>query len=81
MSKSKYEQERDANIKSIRDVFASLGINVLAETVNSALSKEQVGKWKALESEKPETMIPNLTLITSLTAKRIVIMMMTSILR
>jgi hypothetical protein len=55
MPKSKYERERDANIKSIQDVCASLGIDVLAEIVNSTLSKEQEGKGKALESEKPES--------------------------
>jgi hypothetical protein len=55
MPKSKYERERDVNIKSIQDVFASLGIDMLAKTINLALSKEKVGKGKALESEKPES--------------------------
>lgn len=55
MPKSKYEQDRDANIQRIQDVFESLGIAVLNETVSSVLSKEKVGKRKTLELEKPES--------------------------
>ena len=52
---SKYEQEREANIKRIQDVFESLGITVLHETVSSVLPKENVGKRKILEFDKPES--------------------------
>ena len=52
---SKYEQEREANIKRIQDVFESLGITVLHETVSSMLPKENVGKRKILEFDKPES--------------------------
>ena len=34
MTKSKYEQQRDENVQNIRDVFKSLGIEVLAQTVS-----------------------------------------------
>ncbi|PUZ50608.1 hypothetical protein GQ55_6G071100 [Panicum hallii var. hallii] len=55
MPKSKYEQDRDANIHRIQDIFESLGIAMLNETVSSVLSKQKVGKRKTLELEKPES--------------------------
>jgi hypothetical protein len=55
MTKSKYEQERDANIQKIQDVFKSLGIAVLAETISSVLSKEEPEQGKTLAEEKPES--------------------------
>jgi hypothetical protein len=55
MTESKYEGDRDANIQRIQDVFQSLGIAVLYETVSSMLSKAKVGKRKTLELESPES--------------------------
>ena len=39
MTKTKYEQERDANVKDIQEVLKSFGIAVLAQTVSDVFSK------------------------------------------
>jgi len=39
MTKTKYKQERDANVKAIQEVFKSFGILVLAQTVSDVFSK------------------------------------------
>lgn len=39
MKKTKYELERDAQVKKVQDVFESMGIAVLAQTVRDAFSK------------------------------------------
>jgi len=39
MAKTKYEQERDANVKAVQEVFKSFGIAVLAQTVSDVFSK------------------------------------------
>ena len=54
MPKTKYEQERDKNVKKVHDVFKSLGIPVLAQTVRDVISKGKEGKGKRLVSDKPE---------------------------
>ena len=55
MPKTKYEQERDENVKKVHDVFKSLGIPVLAQTVRNVISKGKEGKGKRLVSDKPES--------------------------
>ena len=55
MPKTKYEQERDENVKKVHDVFKSLGIPVLAETVSAAFSKGKEGKGNSLVSDKLES--------------------------
>ena len=57
MPKTKYEQERDENVKKIQDVFKSLGIPVLAQTVRDVISKGKEGKGKRLVFDKPESNI------------------------
>jgi hypothetical protein len=41
MSKTKYEQERDENVRNIQKHFTSLGIPVLAEQVRDVFSKRK----------------------------------------
>ena len=55
MPKTKYEQERDENVKKVHDVFKSFGIPVLAQTVRDVISKGKEGKGKRLVSDKPES--------------------------
>ena len=55
MPKPKYEQERDENVKKVQNVFKSLGILVLAQTVRDVISKGKKGKGKRLVSNKPES--------------------------
>ena len=55
MPKNKYAQERDENVKKVQDVFKSLGIPVLAQTVRDVFSKGKEGKGKRLVSDKPES--------------------------
>ena len=55
MPKNKYAQERDENIKKVQDVFKSLGIPVLAQTVRDVFSKGKEGKGKRLVSDKSES--------------------------
>ena len=57
MPKTKYEQERDENVKKVHDFFKSLGIPVLAQTVRDVISKGKEGKGKRLVSDKPESNI------------------------
>ena len=54
MPKTKYEEERDNNVKKVHDFFKSLGIPVLAQTVRDIFSKGKEGKGKRLVSDKPE---------------------------
>jgi hypothetical protein len=55
MTKNKYEQQRDANVQNIRDVFKSFGIDLLASEVSAAFTKKQKGKAKAVDTGKPES--------------------------
>ena len=52
MTKSKYEQQRDENVQNIRDVFKSLGIEVLAQTVSDVFSEKKKGKAKTVVTDK-----------------------------
>ena len=54
MPKTKYEQERDENVKKIQDVFKCLCILVLAQTVRDIFSEGKEGKGKRLVFDKPE---------------------------
>ncbi|XP_002489216.2 uncharacterized protein LOC8155611 [Sorghum bicolor] len=53
MTKNKYEQQRDENVKKIQEVFKSLGIPILAQEVIDGLAKKQKGKGKAVATENP----------------------------
>ena len=55
MAKTKYEQERDANVKAVQEVFKSFGIAVLAQTVSDVFSKQKGGKGKRLVSDNPKS--------------------------
>ena len=52
MTKSKYEQQRDENVQNIQDVFKSLGIEVLAQTVSDVFSEKKKGKAKTVVTDK-----------------------------
>jgi len=52
MTKSKYEQQRDENVQNIWDVFKSLGIEVLAQTVSDVFSEKKKGKAKTVVTDK-----------------------------
>ena len=54
-AKTKYERERGENVKKVHDVFKSLGILVLAQTIRDVISKGKKGKGKRLVSNKPES--------------------------
>ena len=43
MAKTKYEQERDANVKAVQEVFKSFGIPVLAQTVSDVFFQNRKG--------------------------------------
>jgi hypothetical protein len=55
MPKTKYELERNENVKHVQEVFKSLGILVLAQTVRDVISKGKEGKGKRLVSDKLES--------------------------
>jgi len=44
MAKTKYEQERDANVKAVQEVFKSFGIAVLAQTISDVFFKIERGQ-------------------------------------
>ena len=46
MTKTKYEQETDANVKAIQEVFKSFDIPVLAQTISDVFSMQKGGKGK-----------------------------------
>jgi hypothetical protein len=46
MPKTKYEQERDENVKRVQEVFASLGIPVLAQTVRDVIFEGKRAKGR-----------------------------------
>jgi hypothetical protein len=52
MSKTKYEQERDENVRNIQKHFMSLGIPVLAQQVRDVFLKK--------EKSKPKTVVSNI---------------------
>ena len=43
MTKTKYEQERDAIVKAVQEVFKSFGIPVLAQTVSDVFFQNRKG--------------------------------------
>jgi hypothetical protein len=53
MTKNKYEQQRDENVRKIQDHFKSLGITLLSHQVRDALSNKPKGKGKKIVSNKP----------------------------
>jgi len=56
MEKTNYEMERDEQVKQNREVFLSMGIQVLALNLRDACSKGgKKGKANNLESENPES--------------------------
>lgn len=55
MTKTKYEQEREENVKHVQEVFKSMGIPLLAQTVIDVFSKKEKGKGKRLVSDNPES--------------------------
>jgi hypothetical protein len=46
---------RNENVKHVQEVFKSLGIPMLAQTVRDVISKGKEGKGKRLVSDKPES--------------------------
>jgi hypothetical protein len=46
MTKNKYEQQRDENVKKIQEVFKSLGIPILAQEVIDGLAKNKRAKGR-----------------------------------
>jgi hypothetical protein len=55
MGKTNYEQQRDANVKRVQDVFKSLGIDVLSQQVRDDISIKEKGKAKRVVSDKPSS--------------------------
>lgn len=55
MGNTNYEQQRDANVKRVQDVFKSLGIPVLAQQVRDVISKKEKGKAKRVVFDKPSS--------------------------
>ena len=55
MGKTNYEQQRDANVKRVQDVFKSLGIAVLSQQVRDDISIKEKGKAKRVVSVKPSS--------------------------
>ena len=56
MEKPEFVLARDKRVKEVQNVFNSLGIVVLAQTVSDALSKKpKKGKGKSVESDLPES--------------------------
>nr|CAZ96157.1 conserved hypothetical protein [Saccharum hybrid cultivar R570] len=55
MSKTKYEQERDENVRNIQKHFMSLGILVLAQQVRDVFSKKEKGKPRTVVSDIPDS--------------------------
>jgi hypothetical protein len=55
MSKTKYEQERDENVRNIQKHFTSLGIPVLAQQVRDVFSKKEKGKPRTVVSDIPDS--------------------------
>jgi len=44
MTKTNYEQKRDENVKHVQEVFKSLGIPILAQSIREVISKKEKGR-------------------------------------
>ena len=55
MTKTKYERDRDKNVKEIQDVFKSLGIRILTEDIRGSMPKQPEGKGKKLLSDNHDS--------------------------
>ena len=54
MTITKYEQERNANVKAVQEVFKSFGIPILAQSIREVISKKEKGRGNS-ESDNPES--------------------------
>ena len=54
MTKTSYEQKRDENVKHVQEVFKSLGIPILAQSIREVISKKEKGRGNS-ESDNPES--------------------------
>jgi hypothetical protein len=55
MTKTKYEQDRDENVRKVQERFKTLGIPLLSQEVRDILSKKKKRKEKRLISDKPSS--------------------------